>query len=276
MACVRRNTECRFEAEPKETHSQAIKRKYELIQGERSAFQELWELLQTRPENEALSIFRRLREGDTPEAVMQTVRHGDLLLQLSLTSEGSSGSESVSNNHVSLSSTEAENAYFDTGSHRASSSSAPSSWISPEDRVAPGKGPVSSTTSPYYQQDFACEVVEPLIEEVQPSQWTTVTADDEMMRSLLTVFFQLQYRWFSIFHKDYFLQDMATGKHEHCSSLLVNTVLACACVSPSDPMVRPCYSIANRGPSVLASSPREKEPAPILEPESKPGLRVLC
>lgn len=63
---------------------QALKRKYESLQEERTAQQHVCELLRTRPEAEAMSIFRRLQGGERPEDIMRHVQHGDLLLQLSL------------------------------------------------------------------------------------------------------------------------------------------------------------------------------------------------
>jgi hypothetical protein len=71
---------------------------------------------------------------------------------------------------------------------------------------------------------------------VQPSRWTNVAADDDVIRNLLRVFFQLDLSWFHvpILHKECFLRDMASGNTENCSSLLVNAVLACACVGASD------------------------------------------
>ncbi|KAB5511549.1 hypothetical protein GE09DRAFT_905073, partial [Coniochaeta sp. 2T2.1] len=83
-ACLRRTTECRFEAEPKETHVQALKRKFDSLQGEASSLQQVYDLLRTRPEAEALSIFHKIRDGESHESILQFVRHGDLLLQLSL------------------------------------------------------------------------------------------------------------------------------------------------------------------------------------------------
>ncbi|KAJ3473207.1 hypothetical protein NLG97_g10449 [Lecanicillium saksenae] len=50
------------------------------------------------------------------------------------------------------------------------------------------------------------------------------------MRELLEIFFRCEYQFTSAFHKDYFLDDLAAGKTEFCSSLLVNIVLAYASV----------------------------------------------
>ncbi|KAB5572280.1 hypothetical protein GE09DRAFT_663067 [Coniochaeta sp. 2T2.1] len=86
-ACLRRGSECKFEAGPKETHSQALKRKFDSLQGKASSLQQVYDLLRTRPEDEAWSIFRWIRDGESPESILQFVHHGDLLLQLSLLAE---------------------------------------------------------------------------------------------------------------------------------------------------------------------------------------------
>lgn len=246
--CLRRGSDCRFEAEPKETHVQALRRKYETLQEKRSAQQQVCELLRTRPEAEALSIFRRLREGDSPEVVMRHVQHGDLLLQLSLRSESEQQSETSSSeppsgqgHGVLVSAGDAEHPHRGTllyGATSALSSVVPSpATANARDQTATGalRDGLGLKTLPFSRQNVECDVVEPLIDKVRPCRWTSVVAEDEVMRSLLNLFFQLEYRWFHVpvFHKDSFLRDMASEIPENCSSLLVNAVLACACVGSS-------------------------------------------
>ncbi|OIW29229.1 hypothetical protein CONLIGDRAFT_715599 [Coniochaeta ligniaria NRRL 30616] len=229
-ACLRRRTECQFEAEPKETHVQALKRKFDSLQGEASSLQQVYDLLRTRPEGEALSIFRRIRDGDSHDSILQYVHHGDLLMQLSLTSDSSSrtGSDLDRRPRPSSSRSTPQSPLVDRDSGRGTSSATSTqAHTSQEPQASPNKARRHNTTPPS-DLYHGCEVVEPLLDEVQPSQWTTVMANDEVMRSLLSQFFQIEYRWWSIFHKDYFLQDMASGDQTHCSSLLVNAVLACA------------------------------------------------
>lgn len=81
----------------------------------------------------------------------------------------------------------------------------------------------------------AAVFIETKLENVRPSEWTSVCKDDAFMRGLLTKYFTHEYNLFPIFQKDFFLEDMADAgmnnqAKECCSSLLVNAILACACV----------------------------------------------
>ncbi|KAM0250860.1 hypothetical protein ACHAP5_002079 [Fusarium lateritium] len=82
----------------------------------------------------------------------------------------------------------------------------------------------------YLKPFHAAQVIEPLLSDVKPSLWTTVCDDDELMRDLLSVLFRCEYQFTSAFHKDLLLQDMAARRTNFCSSLLVNVLLAYACV----------------------------------------------
>lgn len=90
----------------------------------------------------------------------------------------------------------------------------------------------SEPQSTYYKPYHAAELVDPLLDSVKPSEWTTVSSDDVLMRKILASYFLMEYHWFPAFQKDYFLQDMAAGRRSCCSSLLVNIVLALGSVSP--------------------------------------------
>lgn len=76
---------------------------------------------------------------------------------------------------------------------------------------------------------------------VEPSKWTTVCADNVLMRRLLHAFFLQDHDWWTAFQKDYFLEDMAKMRLQFCSSLLVNAVLALSCVALMNPPI--CGSI---------------------------------
>lgn len=51
------------------------------------------------------------------------------------------------------------------------------------------------------------------------------------MRDLLHLYLLHEYHWLTCFPKDHFLDDMLSESERFCSSLLVNAVLAQACVS---------------------------------------------
>jgi len=85
---------------------------------------------------------------------------------------------------------------------------------------------------PHYLKPYlVAETVDPRLDQIQPSAWTNVSTDDDLMRRLLRLYFLHEYHWLPCFHKDCFLDDMLSGSKKYCSSLLVNTVLAQACLS---------------------------------------------
>ncbi|KAF4960323.1 hypothetical protein FGADI_970 [Fusarium gaditjirri] len=72
-------------------------------------------------------------------------------------------------------------------------------------------------------------MVDPRLDQIQVTDWTSIIEDNESLRKLLQTYFLTEYTFFPAFQKDYFLQDMALGRKEYCSSLLVHAVLASAC-----------------------------------------------
>lgn len=85
---------------------------------------------------------------------------------------------------------------------------------------------------PQYLKPFAAaRIADPRLGKVDVARWTTVCTDNDLMRDLLHIYLLSDYQIFPFFHKDYFLDDMLSGSTRFCSSLLVNAVLAHACVS---------------------------------------------
>jgi hypothetical protein len=107
----------------------------------------------------------------------------------------------------------------------ASSSSSSSSAAGPA-----GDYGTEGYESIYLKPFHAAEVVDPRLSDAKISAWTSVTSDDVLMRELLKVFLRCEYMFTSAFQKDYFLDDLVARRDEFCSSLLVNIILAYACV----------------------------------------------
>lgn len=76
----------------------------------------------------------------------------------------------------------------------------------------------------------AAIVEDPVLESVKPSIWTNVTANDALMRDLLGAYFLREHTWYTDINTNLSLDDMALGTTDCCSSLLVNALLAFACV----------------------------------------------
>lgn len=106
----------------------------------------------------------------------------------------------------------------------------------------------SSSGAAEYQNMYlipyhAAKIIDRRLDAPTVSQWTAVLADEVLLRRLLESYFMFEYSQFSFFHKDSFLEDMTAGRNRFCSSLLVNAVLASACVSIYTSLIK--YSLTN-------------------------------
>lgn len=60
--------------------------------------------------------------------------------------------------------------------------------------------------------------------------WTKITDSDRLVSHLLSLYFTWDYPCYTWFDQDLFLADMIAGQSRFCSPLLVNAILAHACV----------------------------------------------
>ncbi|KAH8812978.1 hypothetical protein F5884DRAFT_751273 [Xylogone sp. PMI_703] len=79
-ACVQRKTPCQYVAEPLETHSQALKRRYDELHQSKVPYEELFDMLRFLPEKDSLEVLRRIRAGGEVDAILRYVKEGNLLL----------------------------------------------------------------------------------------------------------------------------------------------------------------------------------------------------
>lgn len=122
--------------------------------------------------------------------------------------------------------------------------------LSPSTQESQSQSPdpaVEQQLTPYWKPYHAAHMIEPLLDAVQPSKWTRVSRDDGFMRKLMHDYLLFESSWMTPLHKDHFLRDMANEKHAFCTELLVNAVLALACVSP----LLSCLAVAWRCISCL-------------------------
>lgn len=186
-------------------------------------------LLKNLPEQDAQDLFKRIRSGADAGSVLQQAKAGDVMLQMAVVPETRYRyefpyrSDMPKDFHI-------DNPYFNSLIYETAS------------LYSYGNGPELTTPSGFadlvsqeqqsmYLKPFhAAQVVEPLLDDAKISSWTSVSNDDVLMRDLLRVMFRCEYQFTAAFQKDLFLQDMVAGREDFCSSLLVNAVLAYACV----------------------------------------------
>lgn len=225
-ACIARDADCHYDTTSTETHSQALKRKYNELHSRTTAFEELYEILQTRPERVVQSVLQRIRTGADVHTVLRHVRDGDLLLQLSSMPETHYRYEFPYIADLPASLRFTDNPYLQSLLYEGTFSSPPSIKM-----LSGSKEPVAECHCQYLKPYHTAEIVDSKLAAAAPSNWTAVCENDELMRMLLNVYFLHDYPWFSFFNKDLFLDDLNSGRDRFCSPLLVNAVLASACHS---------------------------------------------
>jgi hypothetical protein len=211
-------------------------------------------VLQTRSNKEAGEVFRRIRRGTDAGSILRHVNYGDVLVQLALKPEVRYRYEFPYLPDMPPFLRQLDNPYLDSEVYEYALRGAPDPSQQPghqqhQRRLLADTG--SGTDSvygagqrdPYLKPYLSATVVNPCLDSMKPSSWTTVTDDDCLMRKLLHDYFLFEYDWFTFFHKDYFLEDMGSGNRRFCSPLLVNAVLCIGCVSFH--CFRACPFVAN-------------------------------
>jgi hypothetical protein len=168
-----------------------------------------------------------LRSSDDVAAVLRYVRDGDLLLQQSLTPESRYRYElpylspwiRLFRDPIDpyLDSPIFETPFQELGNQN---------W-----RGNPSALPKPSNYFVYQIPYHAAEVIDARLQSVNVRTWTRVSVSNTKFAKLLSLYLQFEYPIFPFFQKDIFLDDLVAGEQNFCSSLLVNAILATACVS---------------------------------------------
>ncbi|CAO2648428.1 Nn.00g076950.m01.CDS01 [Neocucurbitaria sp. VM-36] len=220
LECVKRSTSCYYVARLAETQGQAIKRKHDEMQVKNEAYDELFSLIKTRPENESHEILRRIKMGAGVESVLRHVKDADLLIQLTLIPESRRRYTLPYTSSMPAILLVPDNPYLSSPLYEApfEQPSAPSS-----------SGTAITNPERYFKPYHAAEIVEPLLDHVCAKDWTVIIADDGLFRRLISIYLLHQHSCLYWFNKNLFLEDMAARRTLFCSPLLVNAVLASAC-----------------------------------------------
>ncbi|KAK4155533.1 hypothetical protein C8A00DRAFT_13446 [Chaetomidium leptoderma] len=276
--CRDRGTACEFDTNTAETHTQALKRKYSELQSQKSTYQQVYEVLQTRPDKEAEEVYQRIRRGADADSILRHVNHGDMLVQLALVPEARYRYEFPYLADMPPFLRQPGNPYLDSEVYDyalrglANSSQQPGRQPGRQQhqRLLPdtenGADSVygAGQRDPYLKPYSSATIIHPWLDSVKPSKWTTVSSDDCLMRKIIHDYFLFEYDWFTFFHKDYFLEDMATETPRFCSPLLVNALLCVGCFCHRGLQGRPeFWNPRNIGYQFLAEAKR------LLEIESE-------
>jgi len=272
-SCSFRSRDCAWVAAPGENTGAALKRKYSELEEEaerlRSSNQtlaELFSVIRSRDEPDAAAVYQRLRCGADPQAVLRSVREGDLLLQLQLAPETRFRYVFPFRKEMPTALRNPARPYLASLLFEAAA-----------DATGEAPRPLPPLSNEQHRPQFfkpyhAAKIVDPRLDELKPSQWTKVCNDDELMRTLLRLYYQYEHHFFCCFQMDAFLDDMLSGSDRFCSSVLVNAILAQACVRRGPEIIIYTWRNSNL---LLALSFGLPTTRGALEP-SELGVQVLC
>ncbi|KAF6525636.1 hypothetical protein HZS61_011431 [Fusarium oxysporum f. sp. conglutinans] len=185
----------------------------------------VYRAIQTRPEAEAHEIVRRIRAGTDAETMAHQLSTADLLLQVQLEPETRYRYQFLYSRLMPSYLQTPTNPFIHSLIYE---------WNEKDEAGKVSVPPLSESEQKYKAQYLrpvhAASIVDPRMDEIVPSKWTSVNADDNLMRTLIRAYFIYEYDWFTFFHKDYFLDDMLAGSSNFCSPLLVNAILAVGCL----------------------------------------------
>jgi hypothetical protein len=225
------------------------------LQTRQAPYEELFDLLRSKSEKESLEVFRRIRNGGDVESILRHVKDGDLLMQMLVVPESHRQYQFPYVPEMPDYILSPDNPYLDslifdatTLGHTLPIGAA----LQRESRSVPYQ-------CPYLKPYRAAEIVDGTLSQIDVSRWTRVLNENRLLRRLLHDFFLYQHPWSAFFHKDHVLEDMALGQSLFCSQLLVNSILAVACVSH---MILHLFPIADN--FLEAYILRNSESSPLL------------
>ncbi|KAF1828805.1 hypothetical protein BDW02DRAFT_614218 [Decorospora gaudefroyi] len=220
--CRKRHTACKYLAPPVDRHVTA-KRKHGQMRAQSNdglGLEHVCALLRSQPVHVANHIYMQIRRGTDRNTVLRYIQYGSLRLQLMLVPDTTFQFTSPYLADMMPLFDGDDNPYLNSRLYEALSS----------DSLAARDG--GNTAEHMYRVPYpGARIYDPRIspERLKPSRWTKISTDDVFLTRLLEEYLVYEFPLWPCFHKDYFLDDMAAGRSDYCSSLLVNTILTAAC-----------------------------------------------
>ena len=198
-------TECAYDADSDHRRKGALRRDIQSLQQQNDALDVIVASLQTLPETEAIALLHNLRGDSTPDILAASLRTNVRLPH-------------------SYAPQTLEADLVEQISHPVPSSSPFNDGVdaTPRSRDRSRHGHPAGTTS-----------------GDNPMVWFNTPQDPEFVEHLLKLYFAWIQPFYHFLSPDLFLPDMARGRTDFCSTMLVNAMLAFACHYSDRPQARP-------------------------------------
>ncbi|KAI1506222.1 hypothetical protein F5X99DRAFT_426278 [Biscogniauxia marginata] len=222
--CIERQTTCEYTTLPTESHVKARKRRFSDLELRCQTYDELLDIIRSRPEHDSIQILKRMRTTDQIQEVLKSIHEGVLLLQLVQKPEYRFRYEFPYIREMPSSLTQWQNPYLTSLLFENLSTLSAKQTILSETL----KDIEDESQKMYLVPYHATELVDHRIAHANLSHWTNVSSDNTTLRSLLGIYFVSLFPFHPNFDKEAFLDDLVAGSEQFCSPLLVNAVLAAA------------------------------------------------
>ena len=144
--------------------------------------------MKTLPEQDAVGLFHRIRDGGDIETILRHVRDGDLLLQMHLIPEARLRYELPYSRDMPAILLTSESPSLDSIIYKAASQRTLRSKIVKASATEPQKDVFPAEYTPMYQDPYvkpyhAAVLVEPRFENARISEWIRVCKDNVLLRN---------------------------------------------------------------------------------------------
>lgn len=190
-ACITRNIECEYSTAPLESHRTAVKRKHDELQGQNDAYRELYQIIASRPEQQAVAIFQKIRAGEDPDSLLRHVKAGELLLQMALVPETRYRYDFPVTAALPAYLDHSRNPYIHSMLYEKSFNRQTAQLQTGTLTVGEDPRAHKVYTAPFH----AAKLVDSRIGSIKAARWTSVTSDDKLVRRLLEVWFVMSMIW---------------------------------------------------------------------------------
>lgn len=173
--------------------------------------------------------------GASATSIVRQIQDGDLLLQMSLVPETRLRYDFPYRAAMPLAIKRSNNPYLGslmyeavyTESHLRQEGDAEDPYQRRQDELQE----LSKQYPPQYLRPYhAAKLVDSRLDAVDVTRWTRIISDNELLVAILSAYLMQEYPGLTVLHKDTFLRAMVDGDRRFCSPLLVNALMAEACV----------------------------------------------
>ncbi|KAK8117899.1 uncharacterized protein PG998_006180 [Apiospora kogelbergensis] len=240
-SCRARTAECTYDDDPNTTPTANLRRQYHHLAEQHQSFHELFEMLRSRPEDEAWVILQRLRSSGNVQSTLHHVKAGYLLADTRMVGgQGPEANDDVpfppcpKNREEVMLGVDHSNAY---------------PFLPPVEEIqsALGYKMRNITDANPDEDDWATadevedakhldrtrELYDDRLLQIHASDWTTVTNSDTIVRNLISLYLSWDHATMRLFDEELFLDQISTGKRDYCSPVFVNALLAAATLNYS-------------------------------------------